>query len=99
MKKRKKVCCRSGCEQRGESKPRLTAARSRELRLRALRLSPAAGTYGTVFDGFDVTDSLPIPRVTGVSQIRSFLFCFLHCGRLDGEDEDLVPDFLPALGP
>ena len=25
----------------------------------------AAGTYGKVFDGFDITDSLPIPRLTG----------------------------------
>ncbi|MGA2421103.1 MAG: hypothetical protein ABSG69_13565 [Candidatus Acidiferrum sp.] len=32
----------------------------------AARLSPAAGTYGNVFDGFKVTDSLPIPRRTGV---------------------------------
>ncbi len=24
--------------------------------------STAAGTYGNIFDGFDVTDSLPIPR-------------------------------------
>jgi hypothetical protein len=30
------------------------------------RLSPAAGTYGNVFDGFEVTDSLPIPRLKSV---------------------------------
>ena len=30
------------------------------------RSQVAAGTYGKVFDGFDVTDSLPIPRLTGV---------------------------------
>lgn len=32
----------------------------------AVRVSPAAGTYGNVFDGLEVTDSLPIPRLTGV---------------------------------
>ena len=25
----------------------------------------AAGTYGKIFDGFEMTDSLPIPRLTG----------------------------------
>jgi hypothetical protein len=33
---------------------------------RAVRLLPAAGTYGNVLDGFEVTDSLPIPTLTGV---------------------------------
>jgi hypothetical protein len=30
----------------------------------------AAGTYGEVFDGFEVTDSLPIPRLTGAFAAR-----------------------------
>lgn len=40
----------------------------------AFRLSLAAGTYGNVFDGFDVTDSLPIPRLTGVFAAMENMF-------------------------
>jgi hypothetical protein len=40
--------------------------KSQRVHAPAIRLSPAAGTYGNVFDGFEVTDSLPIPRRTGV---------------------------------
>jgi hypothetical protein len=42
----------------------------RRLHAPATPLSPAAGTYGNVFVGFDVTDSLPIPSRTGVFDAR-----------------------------
>ena len=42
------------------------ASRAKRVHAPAVMLSPAAGTYGNVFDGFDVTDSLPIPRLMGV---------------------------------
>ena len=43
--------------------PKLSRATAQATARLALKF--AAGTYGKIVDGFDVTDSLPMPRLTG----------------------------------